>query len=240
MFHTLIYQPLYNILIAIYNLVPGGDFGVSIIVFTIILRLFLIPVYRKQIESQKKLQEIQPKIKEIQEKYKNDKEKQTRAIMEFYKQNKTNPFTGCLPLIIQFIFLIAIYRILFNIANENFMVRSEELYFFVNNPGAINHMFLKIIDLTIPSWPLAVAAAAAQFIQSKMLFKKKDDKKKNDSKQADFAEIMNKQMLYLGPALTLFIGLKFAAGLALYWFVSTLFMIVQQWQIDKKIKKIGG
>ena len=238
-FHILVYQPLYNILIAIYNFVPGGDFGISIIIFTIILRFVLVPVYKKQIESQKKLQELQPKIKEIQQKYKNDKEKQTRAVMDFYKENKTNPFSGCLPLIIQFIFLIAIYRILFNIANENFLVRTEELYAFIKNPEIINHMFLKIVDLTVPSWPLAVMAAAAQYVQTKMLMKKSGgEENKGNLKQADFAQIMTKQMLYLGPALTLFIGLKFAAGLALYWFISTLFMIIQQWHMARNEARV--
>lgn len=242
-FHTLVYQPLYNILIGIYNFIPGGDFGVSIVIFTIILRFILVPVYKKQIESQKKLQELQPKIKEIQNKYKDDKEKQTKAVMEFYKENKTNPFSGCLPLVVQFIFLIAIYRILFNIADAGFAVRAEELYGFIKNPGMINHIFLGIVNLTVPSWPLAVLAAASQFVQTKMLMKRKGEDKKqkeNEPKQADFAQIMNKQMLYLGPALTLFIGLKFAAGLALYWLVSTLFMIAQQWQMAKNEKSTNN
>src|SRR4030042_2598314 len=110
MFHDFVYQPLYNILILLYDWIPGGDFGVAIIVFTAILRALLVPLYKKQVESQKKMQEIQPKIKEIQQKYKGDKEKQTKAVMEFYKQNKTNPFSGCLPLVVQMVFLIAIYR----------------------------------------------------------------------------------------------------------------------------------
>jgi YidC/Oxa1 family membrane protein insertase len=114
-FHSAIYQPLYNVLVFFYNVVPGQDFGVAIILTTVLLKTLFIPLSKKQIESQKKLQELQPKIKEIQNKYKDNKEKQTKEIMEFYKKNKTNPFSGCLPLIVQLIFLIAIYRILFNI-----------------------------------------------------------------------------------------------------------------------------
>ncbi len=233
MFHDFIYQPLYNILILLYDWIPGRDFGVAIIVFTAILRALLIPLYKKQVESQKKMQEIQPKIKEIQQKYKGDKEKQTKAVMEFYKQNKTNPFSGCLPLVVQMIFLIAIYRVLINISNDNFSVKTEELYSFVSNPGVIKNMFLGLVDLAKPSIYLAIMAAAAQFYQSKMIMKKQPSPAKNDNGKPDFSQIMSKQMLYLGPLLTLFIGVKFAAGLALYWLASTVFMIVQQWWMEK-------
>lgn len=234
MFHSFIYQPLYNVLIMLYNIVPGHDFGLSIIIFTAILRAILIPVYKKQVESQKHLQEMQPKIKEIQQKHKNDKEKQTKEMMDFYKKNKTNPFSGCLPLVVQMIFLIAIYRVLINISNAGFTVKAEELYSFVSNPGVIRSMFLGLVDLTKPNIYLAVLAAAAQFYQTKMLMQKQPKIAKKDGNQADFAQIMSKQMLYLGPLLTLFIGVKFAAGLALYWLASTLFMIAQQWQMGKK------
>src|SRR5476651_2465621 len=113
-FHALIYQPLYNLLILFYNIIPGKDFGIAIILITILLRTVLIPLYKKQIESQKKLQELQPKIKALQEKTKGDKEQQTKQLMELYKENKTNPFSVCLPLVVQLIFLIAIYRVLIN------------------------------------------------------------------------------------------------------------------------------
>ena len=236
-FHLAVYQPLYNILVFLYNVVPGHDFGIAIILTTIILKTLFIPLSKKQIESQKRLQEMQPKIKEIQQKYKNDKEKQTKELMGFYKANKTNPFSGCLPLVVQLIFLIAIYRILFNISSAGLTVRSEDLYSFVFNPGTVNKLFLGIVDLAKPSIPLAVLAAAAQYIQSKMLMKGKKEEKKEAAGGPNFTEIMNKQMLYLGPFLTLFIGIKFAAGLALYWLVSTLFMILQQVYIIKKESK---
>jgi YidC/Oxa1 family membrane protein insertase len=231
MFHSFIYQPLYNILIGLYNIIPGRDFGVVIIVFTVLLRVILMPVYKKQIESQKKLQELQPKIKEIQQKYKNDKEKQTREVMNFYKENKTNPFSGCLPLVVQLVFLIAIYRVLINISTAGFMVSAEELYSFVSNPVTIRNTFLGIVDLTKPSLIFAVLASAAQFYQAKMLVNNQPSSTKGSNGKVDFAQMMNKQMLYLGPLLTLFIGVKFAAGLALYWLVSTIFMIVQQWRL---------
>ena len=161
LFHSLIYQPIYNFLVLLYQIIPGSDFGIAIIVATIALKSLLYPLSQKQIESQKKLQEIQPKIKEIQKKYKGDREKQSRAVMEFYRENKVNPFSGCLPLIIQLVILIAIYRVLFSISNSGFVASSEVLYSFISNPGNIHQLFLGILDLSKPSTILAVATALA-------------------------------------------------------------------------------
>ena len=252
LFNELVYRPIYNLLIFIYNILPWHDFGVAIIFVTIIIKLVLVPLSKKQIESQKKMQELQPKLKAVQDKYKNDKEKQTKAVMEFYKENKANPFSGCLPLIFQMVFLIAIYRVLYNISQNGLMANSADLYAFVHNPGQINHFFLGLVDLsgaainfgalnvsTIAHILLVVAAAGAQYVQTKMLMATKKEKEvvvkdKKDAKEPDFASMMSKQMLYLAPIMTLFIGIKFPAGLALYWLVSTLFMIIQQKQLEKR------
>jgi YidC/Oxa1 family membrane protein insertase len=235
-FYPTIYQPLYNTLIFLYNNFAFHDFGIAIIIITLILKVILMPLSKKQIESQKKMQELQPKIKEIQNKYKNDKERQSKELMKFYKENKANPFSGCLPMIVQLIFLIAIYRIFFNISSGGLNVQANVLYSFVSNPGQINNMFIGIIDLARPSIPLAIMAAISQFYQTKMLMAKQTKKDPKDTnKTADFTQIMNKQMLYLGPILTLFIGIKFPAGLALYWLISTLFAVGQQLQLDNKL-----
>ena len=239
LFHTLIYQPLYNILILFYNIVPGKDFGISIILITILLRTILIPLYKKQIESQKKLQELQPKIKELQERTKGNKEQQTKQLMELYKEHKTNPFSGCLPLIVQLVFLIAIYRVLINISDNGLTADPAQLYSFVTDPGKINQFFIFLVDLTKPSIVIAALAAIAQYFQTKMLMASQATTnlvKKDDSKSPDMAQIMSKQMLYLGPFMTLFIGIKFAAGLSLYWLAGTLFMLIQQIMIERKSK----
>lgn len=235
LFHSFIYQPLYNVLVFFYNTVPGQDFGVAIILTTLLLKTLFIPLSKKQIESQKKMQELQPKIKELQQKYKDDKEKQTRAIMEFYKENKANPFSGCFPLIIQLVFLIAIYQVIISISQAGFVVNPSDLYSFVRDPGAINHLFARFIDLTKPNYVFAILSAIAQYYQTKMLFQSQKTATSTPaaSGQPDFAAIMNKQMLYLGPGLTLFIGVTFPAALSLYWLFSTLFMIFQQLYIIK-------
>lgn len=254
LFDTIVYQPIYNLLIFLYDIVPGGDFGIAIILATVLLKVALYPLSQKQIESQKKMQDIQPKIKEIQKKYKSDREKQSRAMMEFYRENKINPFSGCLPLIIQLIVLIAIYRVLFNISQAGFIVSTDELYAFLSNPGEIRRFFLGLLDLSKPSALLAVLTALAQYFQMKMIMESKasdeetrkrkraatDLAKSSEAEMPDFSQIMMKQMLYIGPALTLFFGMTFPSGLALYWLASTLFMIGQQWYLLKKKRIAPG
>ncbi len=242
LFNEIVYRPLYNLLIFVYNTLSFHDFGLAIIIVTILIKLALLPLSKKQIESQKKMQELQPKIKEIQEKYKKDKEKQSKALMEFYKTNKTNPFSGCLPTIFQLVFLIAIYRVLFNISKMGLLVDPKELYLFIPNPGQINQYFLGLVDLSktinfghlsVGSFfqiMLIVAAAVAQYFQIKMIMPAKP---KTASATPDLASTMSTQMMYLGPLLTLFIGVKFPTGLALYWLVSTVFAIMQQKKLIK-------
>ena len=236
LFDAVVYHPVYNTLVFFYNIVPGQDFGIAIILTTLLIKALFIPLSKKQIESQKKMQEIQPKLKEIQAKYKDNKEKQTKALMEAYKENKVNPFAGCLPLIVQFIVLIAIYRVIMNISNGGFMISQADLYGFVANPGPVNHLFLHIMDISKPNYILALLSAVAQYYQMKMLLQTQKITSlvpAPTSGQPDFASIMNKQMLYVLPVVAFFAGIQFPAALALYWFVSTLFMIFQQMVLFK-------
>lgn len=234
-FYILVHNPLYNALIFLYNTVAFEDFGLAIVLVTIALKFLLLPLSRKQIESQRQLQELQPKIKALQEKHKDDKEKQAKALMEFYKEHKVNPFGGCLPLIVQLVFLLAIYNIFLSISNQNFSVDGSALYAFVENPGQVHTSFLGFLDLSVPNLWLAAITAAFQYWQTKMLMQnteksqKKAKKEKKETEEApDFSQVMMKQMLIIGPVLTLVIGAQFPAGLILYWLVSTVFMIVQQ------------
>lgn len=233
LFHLLIHDPLYNILIFLYDTVAFQDFGLAIIAITLILKFALLPLSRKQIESQKQMQELQPELKALQEKYKKDKERQAKEIMAFYKTHKANPLGGCLPLIVQLIFLLAIYNIFLNISKEGFQVDTSTLYPFLQNPGQIHTLFLSFLDLSKSNIWLAGITAGFQYWQMKMLMQTKapkdaPTKKEGKEEIADFSQIMMKQMLFLGPILTLVIGMQFPSGLMLYWLTSTLFMIAQQ------------
>ncbi|NOQ67993.1 membrane protein insertase YidC [Patescibacteria group bacterium] len=241
-FNDLLYYPLFNLMVFFYNIIPGHDIGIAIIMLTLLVRFVLYPINTKAIKSQKQLQEIQPKMKEVQAKYKNDKEKQAKALMELYQKHKINPMSGCFPILIQFPILIALYWVFLNgFKDESLSI----LYTFISNPGHIDPMFIGFVNLSETNIVLAFIAGILQYFQTKMIMgnKKEEDKKEDkkektpEEKTQDFAQSMSKQMIYLMPVLTFVFAMSFPSGLALYWAVTTLFAIVQQSLIIKKTKK---
>lgn len=238
-FNLIFYQPLLNLLVFLYNVIPGNDIGVAIIVLTIIIKLILYPFSIKSLKSQKALQELQPKIDEIKAKYKDQKEKLASEMMGLYKKEKVSPFSSCLPLLIQFPFLIAVYQVFrTGLSNGNL----DLLYSFVQNPGELSAIAFGFLNLSEVNVVLAVLAGGAQFIQAKMLMAKKPAVKSPGSKDEGMMAIMNKQMLFLMPIMTIFIGVSLPSGLVLYWLVVTLLTVLQQFitfrHIDKKDKEV--
>lgn len=232
-FHTILYEPLFNALIFLYNNIPGHDFGIAIILLTVVVRLVLFPLNSKAIRSQKELSVLQPKIKEIQEKFKGDKAAQSKELMKLYKEHGVNPMGGCLPMLIQFPVLIALYWVFINGLNPD---KINGLYSFIAHPGTINPLFLGILDLSKSSGVLAILAGISQFIQTKMMIKVKPKQNKNPG---DFSSMMSWQMTYFMPMFIVFIAWKFPAGLALYWVVTNIFSIGQQYFINRKPLKLN-
>lgn len=228
LFHELLYRPLFNLLVFFYNLIPGSDVGLAIIATTLAIKIVFWPLTQRAIKSQKDLQNLQPKIKELQNRYKDNKEEQAKQLMLFYKNNKVNPFSGCLPLLVQLPILIALYQVFlkgFDPANLSV------LYGFVNNPGVIDPDFMGFLDLSRSSRVLAVLAGITQFWQARMISPKKKLPHAPRASDEFMAQAMSKQMLYFLPVLTVVISWGLPAGLALYWVVTTLFTIVQQYVI---------
>ena len=239
-FITIFYQPILNLLIFLYNTISFGDFGVAIILLTIVIKLILWPLGRTAIKSQKSLQDLQPKIEELKKKY-SDKTELSKATMALYKDNKVNPFSSCLPLLVQLPFLWAVYRVFSDGVNN----KLDLVYPFISKPETINTIFLGFVDLAKPNVYLAVLAGLAQFVQAKMLITTKPAVNTAGSKDEGMAAIMNKQMLYFMPAITIFIGISLPGGLTLYWFVLTALTALQQFvtfykKSDKSSKMIEG
>ena len=227
-FNVILYQPLFNALILLYDYIPGHDFGVAVIALTILIKFVLYPLGAQAIRSQKALSELQPKMKALQEKFKNNKEEQTKAVMELYKQEKINPLSGCLPLLVQLPILIALFQVFWRGFGEE---RFHFLYSFVPYPGQINTTFFGLVDLAEASIALALLTGVAQFIQTKMITPKQKTAKKGAS---DFSSMMQKQMLYFFPVFTIFILWRLPSAVALYWLVTTLFTIGQQYIMMRK------
>lgn len=238
LFQVIFYQPILNLLIFLYNNLAFHDLGLAIIMLTVFIKLILWPLSKKSIQSQSSMQAIQPKIDALKEKNKDNKEVMGKELMNLYKEHKVNPFSSCLPLLIQLPFFIAVFRVFRDGVDSHL----ELLYPFITNPGNINNIFLGFMDLSKPVIYLAVLAGAAQFWQARMMMvkKKKNDKVNTsvakDNKSENMAAIMSKQMLYFMPALTIFIGITLPGGLTLYWFILTLLTILQQGLMNKDNK----
>ena len=144
LFNEIFYRPLFNGLVFLYNIVPGHDMGVSIIILTILIRLILWPLTNKSIRNQKVLTKIQPQIEEIKKKFKDNKEAQARALMGLYSENKINPLSGFLPLIIQIPIIFALWRVFLNSLNLNL----NSLYSFIPAPTHVQSIFLGLVDLS--------------------------------------------------------------------------------------------
>lgn len=232
-FNTILTQPLFNLLIFLYDFLPGTDIGLAIIALTILIKLALFPLSQQSIKGQKALQELQPKIEDLKKRYKDDKEKMAQEMMVLYKAEKVNPLSSCLPLLIQLPFLIAV----FHVFNQGLQPDSlGMLYSFVPNPGTIDPISFGFIDLSKSNIILAVITGLAQFWQTKMLIHKKQPKV-DGSKDEDMMAAMNKQMMYFMPGITIVIGSSLPAGLVLYWLLTTILTALQQKLIFNKKKK---
>ncbi len=234
-FNEVIFKPLVNALVILYAVIPGANLGIVIIILTILIRIILYPLSHKALKSQKALTEIQPKIKELQEKLKGQKDKQAKAIMELYQKEGVNPFSGCAPLLLQ----LPIFFALFQLFRLDFMdIDPSLLYSFTQLPAVFDTTLFGLVDLakqskeTFGGIVLAFSAGAAQYVQSKTLTSQSAHKSKEDRSQ--FASMMQTQMTYFMPIFTVVIVWSFASGLALYWLITTLFSILQQWFINKK------
>ncbi len=226
LFNEIFYKPLFNGLIFLYNIIPNHDMGISIIVLTIVIRLVLWPLTGKGIKSQKALAALQPKIEEIKKKFKDHKEAQAKALMALYSENKINPLSGILPLLIQIPIIIALWQVFLNSTNSDF----SSIYPFIKAPIEIQTVFLGLFDLTKRSMLLAVIAGVLQYFQTKMImpsYTKATEGRPSGS--ADFGRIMSKQMLYFGPVISMVIFWTLPAALPLYWIIVTLMTILQQY-----------
>jgi len=214
-----------------------GSLGIDIILFTIIIRTALLPLTLPSLKAGHKLKELQPEIKKLQQKHKGDKKAMQLAQVELYKKYNVNPLAGCLPQLVQIGILILLYRVLIN---------------FLGNPeinGAVINSKFGWFDLSKPDplYILPVFAAVSQLFMSLMIApgaekrdivpnksKKKTVQEANKKEEdvAEMAQSMQQQMIFLMPIMTGVIALRFPSGLALYWIMTTLFSIGQQYYVS--------
>ncbi|GCF06563.1 YidC/Oxa1 family membrane protein insertase [Dictyobacter arantiisoli] len=248
LFNLILTFPIFNCLIILYHLF--GDFGLSILVLTLIIKLILFPLTLQQLKSTKATQALQPQMQEIKKKYANDQQAQAAALQTLYKEYGVNPLAGCLPLLIQLPVLYGLYFALSTgIKTDKLSDLNAHLYPFVPHFTYVPHFnldwftwlsFLNPIlhvdwtwalplNAADPSHVLPIVAGLATFIQLRMSQPKPVLKADGTPAPADPTQQSMKMMQYIMPFFTLFIAWNVASGLALYWTISSIFQAVQQY-----------
>ncbi len=234
--HTFFFDPVYNTLIFFVDIVPGGDVGIAIIATVIVVKTILLPLSIKAAKTQRIMREIEPKLKEIKERLKDKREEQARAMMEVYKEAGMNPFASIFLIFLQIPIVIALYFSVYTgggIALPE--VNTALLYSFVASPVTVTMDFLGLIDITGKSVLLALLAGVTQFYQIKLsmpVLPPRDPNSAPDLKE-DFMRNMQLQMRYVMPVLIFFAAYFISAALALYFFVSNLVGIAQEFYLRR-------
>jgi YidC/Oxa1 family membrane protein insertase len=241
LWNTVVYQPLYNVLIFFVAVLPGHSVGGAIILLTFLVRLVLFPLTGKSIRAQRAMKELEPDLKRIRDEHKDDRKKQSLKTMELYQERGVSPFSGCLPILIQMPIIIGLYWVFFKGLD---VIDASVLYTFVSVPGALDMHFL-VFDLGAKSIVLALCAGLSQYIQTDLSLGKKVPSTPVASGekvtfQEDFAKSMQVQMRYVLPAMIGFIAYTTSGAVALYWTTSNILSIAQELLVRREQAKKGS
>jgi len=258
MFTTIIVQPIFNLLVLIYGIIPGHNFGLSVILFTVIIRLLMWPLVKKQLHQTKVMRQLQPQIKEIKAKTKGNKTEESRLMMELYKERGVNPLAAFPTLIIQFVILIGLYSGLRKVIDDPHAIITFAypalqhlpwLQHLSHNIHEFDNTLFGLVDLGKAAlnswgvyWPamvIVLASAITQYYQSKQLMPTSKNarglrqilREAGSGQQAEQAEVnaaVGRSTRFLLPIFIFFVTVRFAAALSLYWFVSGFVAFIQQ------------
>lgn len=256
-FNVLIVQPIFNALLLIYAVV--GDFGLSIIIFTILVRLALWPLIKKQLHQTKLMRKVQPELKKIKARTKGNKQLEAQLMMEMYKERGIKPFSSIGVLLLQLPIFIGIYQVIIIITQHKDQIESH-LYEFTKqlpdinaiivNPEEFNETLLGVINLTetaigggtihVPLVILALIAALFQYIQTKQIMPDSGSQKKlrdilkdasagKEADQSDISAAMSSKMATFMPLLLLAFALFLPGAVVLYYAASSIVAVIQQY-----------
>lgn len=257
-FEVLIVQPLFNMLMLLYVFIPGSDFGVSIIIFTILLRLIMYPLVKRQLHQTKAMRRIQPELELIKKRTKGNRQLQGVQMMELYKKHGVSPFRSIgimvvqLPIFIAFYLVIRIFALHRNQLSDytyGFLQHIGSIHHILLNPSAFNENLFGVVNLTqnaigphgvsVVLIALAVVAAIGQFIQSKQTLPTTGGSKSlreilssaASGEKADQSEINGAimgKMIYVLPFFMLFVMLSLPGAISLYYATTTIVAVIQQ------------
>lgn len=224
-FNAVVYVPLYNGLVFLMDLVPWADAGVSVIIFTFLVKLALFPVSQKAVRTGLRMKALEGDLAAIKERHKNDKEAHAKATMAFYKEKNINPFSSVFLALVQIPIILGLYYIFYAGGLPN--IKTELLYSFVSVPSVSMH-FLGLIDITKGSLLLAILVALSQYFQVRFAMPAMKPKVEGASMKDDFARTLNLQMRYFLPVMVGVIAYNISGAVSLYWITSNLFAIGQE------------
>lgn len=261
MFENLVVQPLFNLLVLIYALIPGHNFGIALIVFTVLIRLMMWPLLKKQLHHTREIRKLQPELKKIKKATKGDKQKESMLVMELYKERQISPFGSLGIIIVQFIIMIGLYSGVSKVVKDTEAIKTLT-YGWIANLSWMKELFsdlskfdetvVHVIDLSRPAigpeglyfWGLllVIGSAAVQFFQSSQLLPKDKDAKKlrtilkeagtgRQAEQADINAAIGQNTRYIIPVMILFFTVTLPSALSLYWLTGGLVALWQQSKI---------
>jgi len=257
-FDILIVQPIFNLLIGLYSIIPGGDFGVSLIIFTVLVRFALFPLVKRQLHQTQAMKKLQPQLAVIKKKAKGNKQLESMQMLELYKKNGVNPFRSIGILLIQLPIFIALYHVIqiFTLHRDqiakytyDFMEGIAPIKHLIEHPDQFNEKLLGLVDLTKSAFAdghvdiililLAIVAAVTQYIMSKQTMPHNESKKRlrdvmaeasagKSTNQSEMNAIVMSKMIKVLPFFMFFIMISVPGALALYYAVSNLVAVGQQ------------
>jgi YidC/Oxa1 family membrane protein insertase len=257
-FETLIVQPIFNLLIGLYSIIPGQDFGIALIIFTILIRFAMWPLVVRQLHQVKAMRKLQPELARIKKAAKGNRQVESMQMLELYKKYDVRPFRSILNLLIQLPIFIALFQVIqiFTAHRDqiakftyDFLEGVGPINTIIQNPEQFNEKFLGIVDLTAHAFgplsistafliALALIAAGTQYVISRQLSPQASTKRFRDvmaeaaeGKQPDQSElnaVMMSKMTKFLPILMLIIMLTLPGALALYYATSNIFAALQQ------------
>lgn len=251
-------QPIFNLLIGLYSIIPGGDFGISLILFTIIVRLALFPLVKKQLHQTKAMKKLQPQLKRIKAETKGNKQLESARMLELYKQHGVNPFRSILVLLVQLPIFIALFQVIRVFTDHrdqiarftyDFLEGIRPIHDLINQPDKFNEKLFGFVDLAHPAFGnnkvniailvIAGIAAVAQYYMSKQLIPSSGNKKGlrqimsdaaggKNADQSEMNAVISGQMTKIFPFMMLFIMITLPGALVLYYAVSNIVAVAQQ------------
>lgn len=223
LYHVILYQPLINALVFLYQSIAFEDLGVAIIMLTVIIRVIFLPLFQKAMRQQTVIQTLRPELEKIDKEYEGDLEKKGRAQMELYKKHQVNPFSMFFILFLQIIILIPLFQIFYDAPGS---LSPKEFYSFISAPEVFNHSFLGVIDLKVQSLVLIIIASLLQYVQTKL----------NLSVQKNVTP-MSKNLAIIGPVIIVAVLWSAPSAVWLYLLASNLFSLIQQIVVNRQLKE---